>query len=128
MIMQVSGGFFFMERPIFDVDVELKVPNVSMNPALEEIQSAINSCAKTILITSKSLPCWGQTEASTFYEFIVQDKEIVKSILRMTGSVDGIKNQVRVYCGVAHVLEAQLANASHTCPTDPPLAVFILPP
>ena len=39
--------------------------------------------AKTILITSKSLPCWGQTEVSTFYEFIVQDKEIVKSMVPM---------------------------------------------
>ena len=91
-----------MERPIFDVDVELKVPNVSMNPALEEIQAAINSCAKTILITSRSLPCWGQSDAATFYEYIVQDKEIVKSILRMTGSVDGIKLQVRGQAGQAH--------------------------
>jgi len=94
---KVSGGVFFMERPIFDVDVELKVPNVSMNPALEEIQRAINGCAKTILVSSKLLTCWGQDEFETFNDLIVQDKEIVKSIIRMTGSVNGIKHQVDEY-------------------------------
>lgn len=38
-----------MERPFFDVNVELKLPSVSMNPTLEAIQEAINSTAKTIL-------------------------------------------------------------------------------
>jgi dynein heavy chain len=44
-----SGGFLFVERPFFDVDVELTVPNVSMNPSLEDIQGAINSTAKKVL-------------------------------------------------------------------------------
>lgn len=93
--LQVSGGIFYLERPFFDVDVELKVPNVSMNPSLDEIQEAINSCAKKILATSQSLPCWGMPDVDTFYEFIACDKEIVKSILRLTGSVEGIKHQVQ---------------------------------
>ena len=29
-----SGGFLFVERPFFDVDVELSIPNVKMNPSL----------------------------------------------------------------------------------------------
>lgn len=35
---KTATGFLFMERPFFDVDVELKVPNVAMNPPLEDIQ------------------------------------------------------------------------------------------
>jgi dynein heavy chain, axonemal len=44
-----TGGFLFVERPFFDVDVELTIPNVSMNPPLEEIQSAVNRCALHVL-------------------------------------------------------------------------------
>eukprot|EP00798_Chlamydomonas_sp_ICE-L_P031303 gene31303-6451_t len=94
---KVAGGFVFMERPFFNVDVELKVPNVAMNPSLTDIQSAINICAKKILTTSKMLPCWGMPEHTTFHELIIQDKEIVKSILKLTGSVDGIASQVDEY-------------------------------
>lgn len=39
----------FVERPFFDVDVELKVPDVVMQPSLEEIQGAINTTAKQML-------------------------------------------------------------------------------
>jgi hypothetical protein len=112
-----------------------------MSPPLEDIQRAINECAKKVLSASKvreagihtthssfaisrvltqalllptfcgdpvsndvpaiagcsqGLPCWGQEEVSHFNELISSDKEIVKSILRLTGSVEGIKQQVRV--------------------------------
>ena len=42
---KASGGFLFLERPFFDVNVELTIPSVIMSPSLEDIQSAINrSC------------------------------------------------------------------------------------
>ena len=59
---KASTGVLYMERPFFNVDVELRVPHVAMSPPLELIQSAINACAKKVLATSKSLPCWGQLE------------------------------------------------------------------
>lgn len=63
-------------------------------------QGAINSCAKKVLTTSKLLPCWGQPEVHSFHELIAADKEVVKTILRLTGSVEGIKMQVRATtCG-----------------------------
>ncbi|KIZ06068.1 Dynein gamma chain, flagellar outer arm [Monoraphidium neglectum] len=67
-----STGIFFMERPFFDVDVELKVPNAS-----------------------KKLRCWGQGPGgpATFHDMIARDKEVVKSVLLLTGSVEGIKHQ-----------------------------------
>ena len=51
-----SGGFLFVERPFFDVDVELTyspAPGPSMNPSLLEIQGAINATAKKILRVSR---------------------------------------------------------------------------
>lgn len=66
-----------------------------MNPPLEDIQSAINECAKRTLTTSKFLPCWGQPEFESYHQLLSADKEVVKSIIRLTGSVEGIKHQVR---------------------------------
>ena len=95
-----SGGFLYVERPIFGVDVELTVPKVSMNPSLEEIQGAINSTAKKILRASESLRMWGAAgleSVENFYHWIASDKEIVKSVLLLTGSVEGTKTQVMEY-------------------------------
>jgi dynein heavy chain len=93
-----SGGFLFVERPFFDVDVELTVPNVSMNPSLEDIQGAINSTAKKVLKVSESLHMWGaRASGRKFYDWIASDKEIVKSVLLLTGSIEGTKAQVMDY-------------------------------
>lgn len=94
---KTTTGIFFMERPFFDVDVELKVPSVCMNPTLEEIQAAINQCAKKVLTISKQLPAWGMDNVATYHEMIAGDKEVVKAVLRLTGSVEGIKTQVGEY-------------------------------
>lgn len=83
-----------------------QVPNVAMSPPLEDIQAAINECAKKVLQSSKLLPCWGQPEFTSFHDLIAGDKEIVKSILRLTGSVEGIKMQVG---------PAGTAGWAHTC-------------
>eukprot|EP00898_Chlorokybus_atmophyticus_P005691 jgi/Chlat1/6122/Chrsp409S05665 len=101
---RVSGGFLFMERPFFDVDVELTIPNVSMSPSLEDIQGAINTTAKKVLRCSSELAAWGidginttSGPRGTFYDLIAADKEIVKSVLLLTGSIEGAKNQVSTY-------------------------------
>ena len=38
-----------LQRPFFEVEVELSVPNIQMIPALEDIQSAVNRAALHIL-------------------------------------------------------------------------------
>ncbi len=53
-----SAGFLYMEQPFFDVDIELSLPVVTMNPSLDEIQAAINRCAVNILRCSKSIYQW----------------------------------------------------------------------
>jgi dynein heavy chain len=92
-----SGGFLFVERPFFDVDVELAIPNVVMKPSLEEIQSAINETAKKVLRCSKEIGMWGERASSSFYELLAKDKEIVKVVLLLTGSIEGTKLQVMEY-------------------------------
>jgi hypothetical protein len=48
-----------------------------------------------LLQASKKLRCWGQGPGgpATFHDMIARDKEVVKSVLLLTGSVEGIKHQ-----------------------------------
>lgn len=56
-----STGIFYLERPFFDVSVELRAPAIVLSPDLGGIQAAINAAAKRILSTSKRLRCWAPT-------------------------------------------------------------------
>jgi hypothetical protein len=81
-----------------DGTLPLQVPDVSLSPPLEEIQEAINGTAKKVLSTSRQLTCWGiQDGPASYHDLIAQDKEIVKSVLLLTGAVEGIKLQVDEY-------------------------------
>lgn len=95
-----------MERPFFDVDIELSLPLVTMNPSLDEIQAAINRCALNILRCSKHIMQWPKTppalnsirsERSPFHHVIAQDYKVVAVCLMLTGAVEGIKKQVHDY-------------------------------
>lgn len=104
-----SGGFLFVERPFFDVDVELDlVTTVAMSPSLDEIQEAINRTAKYILRCSKKLYAWGAERGETFakgvdddratyHDLIAREPEIVKTVLLLTGAIEGTKQQVLDY-------------------------------
>jgi dynein heavy chain len=97
-----TGGFLLNERPFFDVNVELQIPNIVMNPPLNEIQEAINRCSRTVLGCSKALKVWdcevqpGAGKTSV-YEVISKDREIVRVVLLLTGAVEGAKRQVYEY-------------------------------
>lgn len=41
-------SFLYVDKPFFDVEVDLKVPHVVMSPSLDEVQEAINTCAKKV--------------------------------------------------------------------------------
>jgi len=106
---KASGGFLYMERPFFDVDIELSLPLVTMNPSLDEIQAAINRCALNILRCSKHILQWPsvpplrvgrdalRSDRRTFHNVIAQDYKIVAVCLMLTGAVEGIKKQVHDY-------------------------------
>ena len=98
------GGILFLDQPFFTVNVELTIPSVSMTPSLEDIQSAINRSSRALLGASKQIPLWSGTdvfskisEATTMFDLIAKDKEIVKTVLLLTGSVEGAKRQVNDY-------------------------------
>jgi len=89
--------------PFFDLNVELSLPHVTINPGLEEIQAAINRCGLNVLRCSKRICQWGQDRSRgissllTFHTTIAQDKEIVKMVLLLTASVELTKRQVQEY-------------------------------
>lgn len=50
------------------------------------------------LQASNKLRCWGIVNGpASYYELIARDKEVVKSVLLLTGSVEGVKQQVAEY-------------------------------
>ena len=99
---RASGGFLFLERPFFDVDVELTIPHVSMTPTLDDIQAAINRCcALDPRASRRRSPCGRRprqrARAHDVFDELARDKEIVKMVLLLTGSVEGAKRQVFEY-------------------------------
>ncbi|RHY51106.1 hypothetical protein DYB38_003376 [Aphanomyces astaci] len=102
---KAGTGFLFLERPFFEVDVQLSVPSVRLSPSLDDIQRAINRSAVAVLKCSKTLFTWGQQdlfpESSrvTFFDRLGCDTEIIKVALLLTGALHGTKNQVHDYLG-----------------------------
>lgn len=79
-------------KPFFEVDVQLQNQEVILSPSLVQIQTSINKAATAVLRCSKALYNWDQSDKeqgqkATFYDMIAQDKEIVKVILLLTGSI-----------------------------------------
>lgn len=86
-------------KPFFEVDVNLEGAKSILKPSLEEVQSAINRAASHVLKSTKKVQNWNQKEIpedqrEPFYDWIAKDKEIVKVILLLTGSIQGTKNKV----------------------------------
>ena len=47
--------------PFFYSDFTLRIPNVTMNPSLDEIQQAINKCTYLVLSVTKNVTLWQPT-------------------------------------------------------------------
>lgn len=91
-------------KPFFEVDVHLEQDKSVLKPSLEEVQSAINRAASHVLKSTKKVQNWNQKdqpedEREPFYDWIAKDKEIVKVILLLTGSIQGTKNKVNEFLG-----------------------------
>ena len=99
-----TGSMLFgsLDMPFFAVDVHLAIPTCKLVPSLDEIQSAINQVAKAVLSSTRRLVDWGQqdvppSERITFFSKIAKDIEIVRVVLLLTGSIQGLRNQVHAY-------------------------------
>jgi dynein heavy chain len=89
-------------KPFFEVDVHLEGDTCTLKPTLEEVQSAINRAASHVLKSTKNVQNWNQKDQpedqrEPFYDWIAKDKEIVKVILLLTGSIQGTKNNVNKF-------------------------------
>ncbi len=100
------------------IDVELSVPSVTINPNLDDVQSAINACALQIIKCTQQIVAWqsiivfdGDNKHSTkfsldwsggksVYERAANDMEMVKTVIILTGSVQTLRNKVcTIVCG-----------------------------
>ena len=77
-----GSGFFFVQRPFFELDVTLAIPTVALSPSLQEVQRAINKASQAVLRVSKRVYDWGQNTVpiesrKTFFDSITKDVEIV---------------------------------------------------
>jgi dynein heavy chain len=102
----------------FEVDLMLDGVRVCLVPAVMEIQAAINGGAVAVLKCSKMIEAWdtvtipknvqlilnpnlppvqGTGMQGTYYDRIAQDREILKMVLLLTGSIQSAKNQCNEY-------------------------------
>lgn len=89
-------------KPFFEVDVFLEGDKSDLRPKLQEVQDAINRAASHVLKSTKHVQNWNQKDQpeedrEPFYDWIAKDKEIVKVILLLTGSIQGTKNNVHIF-------------------------------
>ena len=122
-----TSSFLYIERPFFEVDVQLNIPKVQLSPSLDDVQRSINKAAQAVLRCTQTLYDWGQgavvsKDASnsddkgkvedqvenndesqdqstkvTFFMKIARDIEIVRVVLLLTGSIQGLRNLVSDY-------------------------------
>lgn len=52
-----------MQSACFSTDVVLAMPNVTMQPSLDDVQQGLNRAAQAVLTTFKSVIQWGQRQA-----------------------------------------------------------------
>ncbi|PFH32513.1 putative dynein gamma chain, flagellar outer arm [Besnoitia besnoiti] len=96
--------------PFFEVELQLDGKGVRLHPSLEEIQTAINKSALAVLGCSKEVAPWSlatpaddaapqeeDARGETFRERISRDKEILKVLLLLTGSIQSTRDEVGNY-------------------------------
>jgi dynein heavy chain, axonemal len=89
-------------KPFFEVEVRLEGSLPELKPSMNEVQMAINSAARHVLKSTKNVQNWCQknrpeAERDPFYTWIAKDKEIVKVILLLTGSIRGTENAIEKF-------------------------------
>ena len=90
------------QNAFFEIDVQLSVPSVRLSPSLEDIQKAINRASVAVICSACQMWLWGQNgvpdaERRTFFEYSGQDVELVKTVLLLTGALQGTRNIVHEY-------------------------------
>jgi len=84
---------------LFEVDLSLQVPKVTLSPSLDEVQDAINAVARDVLQCTRKIIDWGIDPTSTsgkrprrsFYDRLASDKNLAIVLLLLTGAVEDTK-------------------------------------
>jgi dynein heavy chain len=108
-----SAGFLFIEHPFFAVNVELSMPHVVLSPSLNDIQHSINSVARTLIASTKCFEPWGLrrrsggsksvvseeavAEAESPHDRLGKDRQVIKSVILLTGAIIRVKREVNEY-------------------------------
>ena len=109
---------------MFHIDVELSVPSVTINPNLDDVQSAINACALQIIKCTQQIVAWQSivvldgdekhtnkanhvsivdsntklsvqwSDGKSWYVRATNDIEMVKNVIILTGSVQTLRIKV----------------------------------
>jgi len=106
------------QTPFFEVDLQLDGAGIRLNPTIEEMQQSVNGGAVAILKCSKMIEAWdtvtipknvqlilnpnlppvmGTGSQGTFYDRVAQDKEILKVVLLLTGSIQSTRESCFEY-------------------------------
>ncbi|XP_052798280.1 dynein axonemal heavy chain 8-like [Mya arenaria] len=113
-----SGGTSDIRIPFFTADITLAIPNVVMQPSLEDIQSTLNKACQLVLDVSKGVLQWGQDRNSienffssskkksstdcivleqtirTYYKPVAENKDVSKYVMMMSSAVSSLKGSV----------------------------------
>lgn len=98
-----SDGFFITHQPIFKADVELCIPNISMNPSLEDIQDCINRVARNVILSTRRILLWNQNrnlpsnELASLYPALGRRRDIAKVVFQLTGAFAAMRSRVQQY-------------------------------
>ena len=90
-------------KPLFDVDVELSYPNVSLSPTLEEVQDALNEVVAQCILSTRCIQMWGAEDAFPFlppntdtsmHTHIARDMKVLKRIVMLAGGMELLRQGV----------------------------------
>ncbi|XP_052240013.1 dynein axonemal heavy chain 8-like isoform X2 [Dreissena polymorpha] len=113
------GGNNDNRIPFFTADITLSIPNVVMQPSLDDLQQALNKACQLVVDVSKGLHQWGQdrslidmypgsarrksVEESAFpnertiknyYKSVAENKDVSKYVMMMSSAVSSLKSEV----------------------------------
>lgn len=87
-------------KPLFKAEVHLNVPDIVLEPSLDEMQICLNQTAKAMLLSTRQIFYWGQDKAlnpeekRNLYFELGRNRQIVKIFLQLTGASGVLKKQI----------------------------------
>ncbi len=95
-VMDDAAGPASVQKPFFDVDVQLEPPvTANFMPSLQDIQECANKCTQAILDCFKRIKEW--TGNLTFFNRVANDEATTHAVYHFNECVQDINNSVNNY-------------------------------